>query len=127
MDFPYIALTVVYFIFSLVNVSDCGPHFASLRKKSKENDEWVNQHREGKDRDKPRFVSMDYRYYTLFTFALIPFHTVTKDNRFYIVRLLGYLADIVYGGFGFIVWTFLYLIKNLIEALNTVFIKLKNL
>lgn len=127
MDYFYIFLIVIYFILSLMNVSGAGPEFARKRQEEKEANDWVNAQRDDKDKNKPEFVSAEYYYYTLLTFALIPFHTLTKDNRFYIVRLVGYLTDILYGGIGLVIWMIIYLTKNILDALCDVFFKIKDL
>lgn len=124
MYYYLVSLVAIYLFLSLMNVTSCGPEYEKLRKESKENDEWVNQYTKN---NKSKFVSQEYRYYTLLVFVLIPFHTLTKDNRFYIVRLIGYFADIVYGGVGMIVWLIIYLTKNILDALFDVFFKLKDL
>lgn len=127
MNSYYIVLVVLYFILSILNVTSIGPLYTTLRKKLKENDDWVNMQREGKDRDKPRYVSMEYRYITLLTFVLIPFYTLAKNNKLYIVRLLSYLSDVVYGGLGSIIWLFISLTKNILDMVSDVFLKLKDL
>lgn len=70
---------------------------------------------------------MEYRYITLLTFVLIPFYTLAKNNKLYIVRLLSYLSDVVYGGLGSIIWLFISLTKNILDMVSDVFLKLKDL
>lgn len=125
MDYFYIFLIVIYFILSLMNVSGAGPEYARKRQEAMSDDFYINSRRDANI--EPEFVSAEYYYYTLLTFALIPFHTLTKDNRFYIVRLVGYLTDILYGGIGLIIWMIIYLTKNTLDALCDVFFKLKDL
>ena len=75
---------------------------------------------------KPK-LDLSELYYEISLYIILPFILITRKNKYYLIRLFGYVLNFIYAPIAFMLHIILMLVSTVVATLKSVFQKNKKL